>query len=118
MTFQAEAPPLSVDDTGTIRVGGTRVTLDSLVELYKGGYTAERLVQAFPTLTPADVHTVIGYYLRHRKEVDAYLESQRREGEEIRRKVEALPGNAELRQRLQGIKRSRKDGGGAASGGG
>ena len=118
MTIQAEAPPLDVDDTGTIRVAGTRVTLDTLIELYKDGYTAEELARAFPTLTLADVHTVIGYYLRHRQEVEAYLERQYREGEEIRRKLEALPGHADLRQRLLEIKRPRKDAGGAASGGG
>ena len=116
--IQAEAPPLQMDESGTIRVGGTRVTLETIVELYKDGHTADELRDAFPTVSLADIHTVIGYYLRHRREVDAYLEGQQREGVEIRRKLEAQPGNAELRQRLQAIKRSREDGRGASAPGG
>ena len=118
MTIQAEAPPLKMDSDGTIRVGGTRVTLESVIELYKDGYTAERLGEAFLSLSLGDIHTVIGYYLRHRDEVEAYLQRQQREADDIRRQVEAMPGNPELRQRLQAIKRAREGGRGASPAGG
>ena len=116
--IQAEVPPLQMDESGTVRVGGTRVTLETIAELYNDGRTADELRDAFPTVSLADIHTVIGYYLRHRREVDTYLERQQRAGIEIRRKLEAQPGNAELRQRLQAIKRSREDGRGASAPGG
>jgi phosphoenolpyruvate carboxylase len=54
----------------------------------------------YPTLTLADTYSVIAYYLRHRDEVDAYLEERRRQAEEIRRKVEERYPTAQIRERL------------------
>lgn len=115
MTIQAESPPLQMDDSGTLRVGGTRVALETIIELYKNGYSADQLAGAYSSVSLADVHTVIGYYLRHRQEVETYLQRQNREAAEIRRDIEAIPGNAELRQRLQSIKRAREGGRGAST---
>ena len=117
MTIEVETPPLQADDSGTVRVGGTRVTLETVIESYNDGYSADQIAEAYSSVSLADVHTVIGYYLRHRQEVDAYLERQRREGDAIRRQLEAIPANAELRQRLQAAKRAREAGGSASTAG-
>lgn len=118
MTIKAETPPLETDVNGTIRVAGTRVTLETLLDFYHQGHSADDLFEAFPTVPLADIHTVIGYYLRHRGEVDAYLQANEREAEEIRRQVEAMPGNRALRQRLQAAKKAQEGehGASAASG--
>lgn len=70
---QAERVPLSVESDGVIRVGGTRVTLDTVAEAFREGATAEEIVQQYPSLVLADVYSVIGYLLHHQVEVTAYL---------------------------------------------
>ena len=37
--FQATSPPLRWDEAGGIRIGSSRVTLDSLLATYHNGYT-------------------------------------------------------------------------------
>src|SRR5687767_7720771 len=105
LALEPQALPLRMDDHGTVRVGGTRVALDTLVNFHLQGYTPERLQEAFPTVSLPDVYAAIGYYLRHKAEVDSYMEQRRRDGEENRRKLEALvPPNRvtaeELRARI------------------
>lgn len=59
---QVETLPLEMDAHGVIRVGKTRVTLDTVVAAFDEGATAEEIVQQYPTLLLADVYSVIGYY--------------------------------------------------------
>jgi uncharacterized protein (DUF433 family) len=63
--------PLRVDAAGAVRVGETRVLLDTVVTAFKLGESAEEIADDFPTLDLADVYAVIAYYLRHGSEVDA-----------------------------------------------
>jgi uncharacterized protein (DUF433 family) len=84
---------------GAYRVGGTRVSLDSLVYLYREGMSVESMVESYPALTPEQVHGALAFYLANRKQIDAYLEDGRREAEsqhELSRKT-----NAELIAKLQ-----------------
>ena len=91
-----------------MRVGGTRVTLDSVVGAFLQGATAEDIVRKYPTLNLADVYAVLSYYLRRRADVDAYLREQEREAVAIRRRIEADSNHnqndirARLLARLQG----------------
>jgi uncharacterized protein (DUF433 family) len=71
---QIERIPLTEDASEVIHIAGTRVTLDSLAEAFHEGATAEEMVQQYPSLALADVYSVLGYLLRHQKEVAAYLE--------------------------------------------
>lgn len=84
-TFISEPPPLQQDQAGTVRVGGTRVTLDTVVGAWNNGATAEEIAQRYDALALADAHAVLSYYLRHREEVQAYLDRRRQEAEEVRR---------------------------------
>lgn len=52
------------------------------------------------TLGLADVYAVITYYLRHRSDVDAYLQERRARGQAIRREIEAHSPQTGLRERL------------------
>jgi uncharacterized protein (DUF433 family) len=81
--------PLEPDEHGTIRVGGTRVTLESVIADYHRGATPEEIVHDFPVLKVADVYHVIGYFLENRAELDAYIQRQHEEGERLRREWEA-----------------------------
>lgn len=66
MSLVIESPPvpLNIDMDGVIRVGNTRVTLDTVVAAFKEGATAEEIVWQYPSLSLADVYAVIGYYLQ------------------------------------------------------
>jgi uncharacterized protein (DUF433 family) len=97
---EAEVPPLKVDAEGTVRVRGTRVTLDTVVGAFNDGCTAEEIMLSYPTLKLADIYAVISYYLRHREKVDAFLEEQRQEAEELRRKIEEWCPPDGYRERL------------------
>ena len=88
LTIASEPIPMAVDNTGVVRVGGTRVTLDTVVGAFVDGRTAEEIVLQYPALKLADVYAVVSYYLRHKQEVDAYLCQREAEAKEIRRKVE------------------------------
>jgi uncharacterized protein (DUF433 family) len=95
LTFEAVSVPLSMDATGTVRVHGTRLTLDTVLGAYERGDTPQEIVEGFPDLSLADVHAIIAYYFRHREEIDAYLREGDERGEELRRKFEALHGDAD-----------------------
>jgi len=93
--------PLTVDDDrGVFRVSGTRVTLDTLIGAFKRGATPEEIAQDYSAVPLADVYAVIAYYLRHRSEVEDYLERRAREHAELRREIESRPEHQEMRDRL------------------
>lgn len=56
LPLAAEAPPLLTDTDGAVRVGGSRVTLDTVVSAFDRGHTAEEIQQQYPTLSLADVY--------------------------------------------------------------
>jgi len=100
LMVEAEPLPLAADANGVLRVGGTRVTLDTIVGAFNAGAPAEEIVLHYASLRLDDVYLMHGYYLRHRAEVDAYLTARHQRGQEKRRAAEAqLPWSA-VRARL------------------
>jgi uncharacterized protein (DUF433 family) len=89
LPLEAVVPPLRLDEGGTVRVGTSRVTLDLVVDQYENGMSPEDMVRAYDTLSLADVHGAIAYYLRHRDEVGAYLTRRKEEAAALRAKIEA-----------------------------
>ena len=55
------------------RVAGTRISLDSLVYLYREGISPEGMVESYPAFTLEQVHGALAYYLANQKEIDEYL---------------------------------------------
>ena len=49
LVIEAEPIPLEMHPDGVVRVGGTRVTLDSVVAAFSQGATAEEIVQRYPS---------------------------------------------------------------------
>jgi len=72
-----------------VRVGGTRVTLDTVIAAFHEGATAEEIVYQYPSLDLADVYAVIGYYLRRPAGVEAYLRQRQQQAAKVRRQNEA-----------------------------
>jgi len=99
LSLQADPLPIRVDSSGTLRVGNTRVTIDSVLQCYLKGDTPEAIVDAFDTLELADVYAVIGHYLRHRAEFDQYLKMYEIRFENSRAAALAS-GQAGLKERL------------------
>ena len=100
LVIDANPVPLKFDEDGTVRVAGTRLTLDTIVTAYQLGSTAEQVVEQFPGISLPDVYGVIGFYLRNRQEVDAYLNLRKKEAESIRQRIETLCAPAGFRDRL------------------
>lgn len=96
----ADPVPIAPDSTGTLRVGGTRVTLDTVVASFNEGFSAEEIQVQFPALDLADVYGAIAYYLRHKAALDHHLEAREREGEILRQEIETRFPNAGIRDRL------------------
>ena len=95
-----EVIPLAVDADGVMRIGNTRVTLDTVIAAFTDGATAEEIVQQYPSLHLADVYSVIGYYLRHTAEVAAYLQQRRVQRDAVRQQNEARFDPHGVRERL------------------
>ena len=92
--------PLLSDNKGVVRVSGTRVTLDTIVAAFNEGTSAEEIVQQYPTLSLADVYSVISYYLRNYSEVEGYLKTRRKNAEIIRKQNEKRFDPQGIRERL------------------
>lgn len=95
-----EIIPLKTDSSGVIRIGATRITLDTVVGAFRDGATAEEIVQQYPVLDLSDVYHVIGYFLRRTSEVEAYLQNRRIDAETVRRENETRFDPQGLRDRL------------------
>ena len=91
--LKADPLPLARDGSGVIRIGGTRVSLESLVSAYLAGASIDELAAAFPDLSRPDLHASVAYFLKHRREVEEYLVERLREAEVVEAQIRTeLPG--------------------------
>ncbi len=81
---------------GVLRVGNTRVSLDSVIIAFNLGATPEQIVQDYDSLELSEVYAAISYYLQHRDEVDNYLAERNERRQELR----ARHDQAGIRERL------------------
>ena len=100
LRFEPEEVPLHCVELGSVRVKGTRVSLDTIVEAFQCGATAEEIADQYPAVSLPDIYAVIAYYLRHQSEVNAYIEEGRVEGERLRAIWEARYPPDGRRERL------------------
>ena len=100
LVIEAQPVPLTTDAEGVVRVGGTRVTLDTVVYAFNQGATAEEIVQRYSTLRLEDVYAVIAYYLHAHTEVDSYIWHREHRAADVRRENERLFEPSGIRERL------------------
>ena len=81
--------PLQTDETGKIRVVGTRLLLETIINAYNEGESPEGIVDSFSVLDLPSVYAIIAYYLTHRAEVNAYLKWVEERSEQTRQKIQA-----------------------------
>jgi uncharacterized protein (DUF433 family) len=84
---------------GAYRIRDTRVSLDSLVYLFREGMSAESMVESYPALTLEQVHGALAFYLANQHEIDAYLAEGQRSAES--QHEQSRQTNAELIAKLQ-----------------
>jgi uncharacterized protein (DUF433 family) len=92
--------PLRLDIDGVVRVGATRVTLDTVVDAFNEGFEPEEIVRHYPVPSLADVYATIAYYLQHRAEVDDYVAQRRTSAETLRRVCSEQTDTRAIRERL------------------
>src|SRR5258708_6645517 len=56
-----------------IRIKGHRIGIESILNKYLSGQTAEEIARQYDTLRSLDIYATITYYLQNREVVDAYL---------------------------------------------
>ena len=108
LDLSPEPLPVEWDTCGVARVSGTRVSLQVVLGSYVcRSRKPEEIANDF-LLPLGDVYLVIGYYLRHKEEIDAYLEDCRRCDEATRMELEAQGFTpADWQERLRARAKSR-----------
>ena len=104
-SVSTEPIPLTTDNDGVVRVGGTRVTLDTVIASFLDGATAEEIAQQYTSLELADIYAVIGYYLRHTDDIEGYLRERSQRSNSVREENEKRFTPSGLRARLLARKR-------------
>lgn len=84
---------------GVYRIGDTRVSLDSIVYLFREGMSAETMVESYPALTLEQVHGALAFYLGNRREIDRSLAEGQRAAQS--QHEQSRKTNAELIAKLQ-----------------
>ena len=99
-----QTTPLVQEADGTIRVSGSRVTLDTLVQAFHMGATADQIQDSFPSLSLREIYGAIAYYLQRSADVKAYLARRRDESVALRAGLDVRQDIAGLRARVRGCR--------------
>jgi len=84
---------------GAYRVADTRVSLDSIVYLFREGMSVESMVESYSALTLEQVHGALAFYLANQREIDVYLANGERSAESLHQA--SREANAELVAKLR-----------------
>jgi uncharacterized protein (DUF433 family) len=89
-----------------IRIKGTRIGIDHVIELYNQGMRPEQIAARFHTVELVQVYAVITYYLQNKEAVEAYLERGEQRWKETEAAIRAQP-ESEAVKRIKAIKAAR-----------
>lgn len=103
-----------VDEHGVMRVGKTRVMLDSVIAGFEQGDSAESIHQQYPSLGLEDVYGAIAYYLSHVEEVKEYLVRQGKVWDHWRAKTGNRPSSVMERLRSLAVRQVGPEGAGVS----
>lgn len=96
---------------GEYFVRETRVTVQSVITAWKRGDTPETIREQFPSLSLADVYSVISYYLDHQPALDAHFAETGAQYERERAADQAARPDfyAEMRRRVGEVRAQRSE---------
>ena len=89
LDLSPEYLPLTTNEFGVVRITGTRIGLDVLVEAHRLHERTPYQIACDYRLKLGIVYTVIGFYLRRKPEVDEYINGLYRHAEKGRAELEA-----------------------------
>ena len=92
------------DKHGVLRIGQSRVMLDSIIASFSQGHSAETIQQQYPALTLEEVYGAITWYLANPEEASQYLEHQQNVWNQWRTKIATKP--SPVAQRLRTLQES------------
>jgi len=92
--------PIFIGSDGVIRIGTTRVPLETVVQAFQNGSTAEEIAFQYPVLDLSDIYAVISYYLKNQAAVENYIKTSQIAAEQIKSIVEKQFQSVDTRQRL------------------
>lgn len=91
---------LTETKAGVLRIGDTRVSLDSVIIAFNQGSAPEEIVYDYDSLTLSEVYAAISYYLQNQNKIDSYLLARASQNEQRREAVEAHSNLIGIRERL------------------
>ena len=95
--MQVSVEHIVLDENGIARLAGTRIKVQHLIEARKAGVdTPEKLHEAYPHLSFAQIHAALAYYYDHQSAIDEQIAASQRLAEELRPQA----ANAELVKKL------------------
>jgi uncharacterized protein (DUF433 family) len=97
------------DGMEQIRVKGTRVAIEILLEEFNQGRNPEDIQKSYPTVTREQVYATITYYLHNQPAVDAYLEQSREVAEGAYQEWARTHQPSALEQRLRTLRESSRN---------
>ncbi len=97
---------LTKTEAGVLRIGDSRVSLDTVIIAFSQGATPEQIVEDYDSLELAEVYAVISYYLQNRDEVEDYLAGRKVERGKLRRQIESRSNPQGIREKLLARRRN------------
>jgi len=76
-------------EDGVYKIGDTRVSLDTLIYEFNNGSDATEIQREYDSLSLAQIHAAIAYYLHNKAEMDRYLAKRDVERSKIKREIQA-----------------------------
>ncbi len=96
-----QTTPLIQEADGTVRISGSRVTLDTIIGAFQKGATAEQILDSFPSLSLGQIYGAIAYYLDHEADVEVYLRERSAEAKLIKHEIEGQQDTDGFRARIR-----------------
>ena len=92
------------DNNQDIRIKGTRIGIEIIIEDFLDGASPEEMLIRYPNLSLLQIYATITYYLANREEIDAYIEAGWQELEKAARARDENP--SAVVKRLRKIKQT------------
>lgn len=92
--------PLVTGTDGVIRIAATRVPLETVVQAFQNGSTAEEIAFQYTVLDLSDIYAVISYYLKNQDAVEKYIETSQIAAKELKLVAQKQFQSKGARQRL------------------
>jgi|HubBroStandDraft_4_1064222.scaffolds.fasta_scaffold551387_2 uncharacterized protein (DUF433 family) len=69
-------PHIDLDANGRACIAGSRMRVSQIIANRLSGLTTEQIVESFPPLSFAEVHSALAYYYDHKEAVDSELQRE------------------------------------------